>query len=181
MFGKKESHPSEITRVSNIQLDELREQGWDPIVVQISGETLALLKRKGINTHKYGELRPEDEKRSAPLTEVIINLAHAIPKETFDRTFNEQKKVLANMKPVEGLTFTQPLTIAEVLVIADGVIEKTGVNILEKSTRVGKDGSIIVGEFFRRRTAEVYGNFNSNGYSKDVGLLCLAVPSHVLR
>jgi len=172
----------DIVRFSSKARKELEKRGRI-VYVELHGETLAELESQtGTKSYLYG--RKAEEMKALPAlrgVEGAINLDHAIPEETFGKPFARQLSILAEMnEPIKGVTFIHPPTPADAVTIALQVHEQTEKNILSNYTRVGKDGSLIVGKLYPGVRVDVHDDFPPVGSTGLVGLLSLAVPQAAL-
>jgi len=172
----------DIVRFSSKARKELEKRGRI-VYVDLHGETLTELEEQtGMKIHLYGRKAEEAKTVSAMRgVEVAVNLDHAVLDKTYGEPFTDQLPILKTTnEPIEGVVFTHPQTPADALVIALDVNKQTGVNILPRYTRVGKDGSLIVGVLSPGVSVHVRDDFRPEESGDYVGLLSLAVPKAAL-
>lgn len=180
---KNKEQIGDMVRFTGKQRKELEKRGRI-VYVELHGETLAELESQtGIKSYPYG--RKAEEVKALPAlrgVEGAINLDHAIPEETFREPFARQLSILAETnEPIKGVTFIHPPTPADAVAIALQVHEQTEKNILSNNyTRVGKDGSLIVGRLHPGVHVSVNDPFPPDASNDHVGLLSLAVPQAAL-
>lgn len=154
--------------------------GKDRVVyVEVRPETLAQLEqRTGVKSYLYGKNAEAAANLLALNAQIAVILPDPILKATYGEPFSDQQRILSEArKPINGFTFTHPQTPVDAVSIGQSVFEQTGVNILSNYTRVGNDGSLVVGRLGPGVGVDVGGRFRPDKSDGDVGILSLAVPT----
>ena len=152
------------------------------IYVEVRQETLAQFEtRTGVKSYLYGKKAEAAANFPTMNAEVAVILPDPIPKKTYWEPFARQQDILVEEnRPIKGFTFTHPLTPVDAANIGQAVFAQTGINILERYTRVGKDGSLIVGRLLPGVRVGVHDDFLPDQPGGHVGLLFLGVPTQAI-
>jgi hypothetical protein len=172
----------DVVRFSDEQKNELGKRGRT-VYVELHGETLERLeKQTGTESNLYLHGQRAEKAATVPAmrgVEVAINLDSVFPEDTFGEPFDTQMVILKNAhNPIDGITDANPQTPADAVAVAVDVEKQTGVNILSgRYTRVGKDGSLIVGLLNPGVNIRVNDHIEPDWPDGNIGLLSLAVPT----
>jgi len=178
--SERKEKTGDLVRFSPEQCKALEERGRT-IYVELHGETLSMLEAQtGTKSCLHGE--KAEEAKTVPAmqgVEVAINLDNTMSQETLEKPFTRQLAILSETnEPIQGVKFIHPQTPADAVAMALNVCKQTGNNILWRhSTRVGKDGYLLVGRLRPGDYVDVDEDLHPDVSRDTVWLLSIAVPT----